>query len=132
MRTEQIRERLTKHFKDELGCVVITPNQWGWAQSHIDPRWRFGWMPPVAPDSDTIFFCPELLDRITEALDEDDLDSYLLVIELYLDRCLAHRDWPIEEIDRAVESELHEHAPFALTLWSETDARALDAQIVSS
>jgi hypothetical protein len=130
-RTEQVRERLGRHLRD-LGCVPVTPNRWAWAESQFPQRWRFGWMPPLTPESNVIFFCPELLAEITAALGDEDFDTYLLVIEIYLDYCLVHRDKTIEEVDRIVESELHQKAPFALELWNHTDARALDLHIVST
>jgi hypothetical protein len=136
-RTDQITERLTQHVQS-MGHAVVTPDRASWASYPLPARFKFGWMPPV-PLSDRadeeqliVSFCPELLDVLTEHLDDDLFDTYLTALETYIDLHIAWHGQPPSAINKVVEDTLYEQAPAALELVNLVELRALDQGLVST
>lgn len=130
MRRDEIGNRLTNSFAG-VGLTTVKMSKEEWDRFGPEPRWRFGWVPPLATGtSGLVVVCPELIDRITAELDDDDLDSYLLVIEAWVICTQQYPGRSADEIDGIVQSELYDNARFALRLWSTTDAKALDSGVV--
>lgn len=133
-RTFTIAHRLLGSFGDHE-CITVTIPMAAWQQI---PPWRFGWMPPLRgqrwPDGQSetvVVFSPELMSRVTESLDDDQLDTYLTVVETVVLAHLASPTTPSADLMRSVEDRIYAASPNALNLWSETDARAVDCGIVS-
>jgi hypothetical protein len=89
----------------------------------------FGYaMPGSGPERELVFrFDPDVLSAQTRHLDDDRFVYYLDVLEFVADTHITLCDRPYEEQLRAVEDELYDRARGSLRLWSEVQARALDA-----
>lgn len=131
-----IRNTLTAHILENLGCAVVCPSKEIVTQFPVDGH-LFGWFPPMPladENSDLLIvsFCPELMAEITEWLTDDQLLMYLATIEALLSGyCDALQKGTSSEAARErVESEIFDASPEALTLFTEVEMRALDAGIV--
>jgi hypothetical protein len=135
MRDAEIAERLERAFRDDFGCAVAVVTAETWQGLPLEPRFRFGYMPPVAitnaGDSFVISVSAELIDRVTGDLDEFLLDQYLTAVEAFVGAHLMDPAESVDETIKRVEDQLYEQAPEALALMSQVEANAIDAGIVS-
>ena len=134
-RKDAIRNRLAGYLLEDQGCAVVCPSKEAVQLVPIDGH-LFGWFPPMPlddnPDLPIVSICPELIAETTEWLDNDQLDTYLVVVEAllagYVDALRA--GITPEAAREQIESGLFETNPDALALCSEVELRALDAGIV--
>lgn len=135
MRANLIAERLTQAFRGDFGCAVAVVEAATWLLLPVEPRFRFGYMPPVpvtnVGDQFLVSLSAELIDRVTVDLDDDTLDAYLTAVEAFVGAHLMSPDKSSDETMRYVENELYEKAPDALALMTEVEAQAIDAGIVA-
>ena len=133
MRARQIEQRLVLLLRDELRCRVEIASAHAWRLLPVEPRYRFGYGPPVLTQPATVVvrFSPELLDEITCWLSDDDLDIYLMAVETFLAAHLVLRDLTSDEIMQRLENELLDDAPRALQLMSTVELRAIDDGLVA-
>lgn len=134
MRDTAIQDRLVQLFRDELGHTTVSVDRETWAKMPLLPRFRFGYMPPVPYTNErekfVVSFCPELIDAVTETLDDDDLDTYLNAVEAFVAGHLMLPDTKSEDVMRHVEDQLLAEAPDALAFMTDVELRAIDAGIV--
>lgn len=135
MRVEHIAARLTRSFRGDFGCAVALVPEKTWSDMPIEPRFRFGYMPPlpiVALSGESLVcVCPELIDRVTASLDDDMLDVYLTAVEAFVGAHLMNAGETSDQVMARVETELYEQAPEALALMSAVEATAIDDGIVA-
>lgn len=133
-RNSLIKRRLTKHFRDDLGLVVLAADLSTWRRVRIAPRYRFGWAPPLEiPNGLLVMFCPELLAMVTEGLDDDDFDRYLTMVETYIDAFVWKGEEGVDgDVEKFVEDLLHAKAPSSLLMMLEVEARAIDRGLIAS
>jgi hypothetical protein len=135
VRAPEISERLIAHFRGEMGWQVIEVDAATWRGLPVEPRFRFGWMPPVPLTNDpespvVVTLSPDLLDEITKWLTDELLDNYLTTLEAFIDAYVWKRKLPPDEVMRFVEDELLVKAPSALQLMSEVEAEAISDGLV--
>jgi hypothetical protein len=133
-RREVITRRLAGHILEDLRCATVTPSQASWAAYDLQGPYRFGWMPPVQVEDDVpallVAFCPELLTSTTMWLDDEQLDTYLTVIETFIDGFVAYFKEPTDMVYQRVQNQLYENCPEALALVTAVELRALDEGLV--
>lgn len=134
MRSDLIAERLERSFREDFQCAVSVVTAETWRGLPLEPRFRFGYMPPVpvtnVGDSFLVSVSAELIDEVTAGLDDELLDVYLTAVETFVG---AHLMLPAESTDetvKRVEDDLYERAPESLELMTEVEANAIDAGII--
>jgi hypothetical protein len=129
-----IRDRLCAHLLDDCGCAVVCPPEEAWTTFPVAGHHRFGWLPPAPIDDDErlllVSFCPGLLAQITAWLTDAELEVFLSVLVAFLDAYIDGFGGDNDEIRRQVENRLTNEYRDALALFSQVEARALDAGIV--
>lgn len=134
MRSEQIAERLGRSFREVPGVSLAVVSADEWALLPLEPRFRFGYLPPIAVtesgESWLVSVSPALIARVTEALDDDLLDVYLTGLEAFVLAHLMNDDESVDEAIRRVEDQLWTQAPEALALMSSVEAAAIDRGVV--
>lgn len=133
-RRKAITHRLAEHILVDLRCAAVAPSKQSWVSYDLHAPYRFGWMPPVQVIDDQpallVSFCPELVAETTMWLSDEQLDTYLTVIESFIDALVAQFTEPPTEVYTRIQDVLYEKAPEALALVSMVEARALDDGIV--
>jgi hypothetical protein len=134
-RRDDIRNRLAAHLLEGRGVAVVCPSTVAMATYPV--AGSFGWFPPMPIEEGNselliVTFSPELLAEMTESLTYEELDTYLRVVEMFLDRYIEaiERGEDGNEAREQAESELLDTEPEALALFSEVEARALDTGLV--
>lgn len=134
-RRDDIRNRLAAHLLEEQGCAVVCPDKDSMTAFPVTGH-LFGWYPPMPIEDDPnvllVAFSPELIAELTSHLTDEQLDSYLRVVETILDGYIEAIETgvPAAIARERIESALFDTDPDALTLLSEIEARALDTGIV--
>lgn len=125
-RSPEIEARLVHHCHDVLGCTVELRTRAEWFEE-TTPH-LFGWTSPVRRDDGTpgLALSPELIDQMTEHLDDSDLHRFLTVIETYIDAHVAYLGDDPDQVKRDIENKLYTVAPSSLRLFSEVELRALN------
>lgn len=133
-RRDDIRNRLGAHLMEERGVAVMcTSSQ---AMGNYPVAGQFGWFPPMPIDDDPnlliVTFSAELIADITAWLTNEQLDTYLGVVEMFLDAYIEAMESGTDanEARERAESELFDTDPDALALLSQVEARALDSGLV--
>lgn len=134
-RRDDIRNRLAAFLLEERCVAVACVPSKTMADRPVIGH-LFGWFPPMPIEDNAdllvVTFSPELIADITEWLTDEQLDTYLGVVEMFLDGYIGAIESGTDTREARVrtESELFDSDPDALTLFSEIEARALDLGIV--
>lgn len=135
-RSTAIRDRLVGHCRKlSILCSEIPASDWPALPLALE--YRYGWMPPIdlealqVEDNLIAIISPELLARTTAHLDDVELQTYLMVLELIIDLYVQHQGTAVEEIAELVDNTLWDQAPDALRLRLEVEAHAMDEGIVT-
>lgn len=134
MRSELIAERLGRSFREVPGCSLAVVSADEWLRLPVEPRWRFGYLPPIevteSGESWLVSVSPALIAEVTRELDEDLLDVYLTGLEALVLAHLMVEGESSEEAVKRVEDQLYEQAPDALALMLSVEAEAIDRGVV--
>lgn len=134
-RTTQISDRLVAYFRDTLHIRSSSIPAEDWKGLAVYPGYRFGWLPPLDLTEEGIdeliaITSPELIAKVTAELNDDQLDTYLTVVEAMMAAFVERRGEPTEAVERAVEDLLYAEAADAILLRHETEAGAIDRGII--
>lgn len=134
MRSELIAERLGRSFREVPGCSLAVVSAEEWLRLPVEPRWRFGYLPPIevteSGESWMVSVSPALIALVTEGLSEDLLDVYLTGVEALVLAHLMVEGETSEETMKRVEDHLYDNAPDALALMLSVEAAAIDRGVV--
>lgn len=126
-RVDLITRRFTEHFED-IGAVPIpkTLTEWEEVEPRTNLRISLGFRRPT-PDTDGVaIFCPELVARQTEHLDDDELTQYLDAVQWTVDLETTLYEHDLEEATQMADAALAEKAPGSLRLLTEVQMAWLD------
>lgn len=120
---------MTDLFGSTLDCRLAVLSRREWRILDIEPRFRFGYMPPTSPATEMpilVSFAPELIDAVTASLSDNEFDIYLTAVETLVAAYLMKPGWTPDEVMRWVEDQLMNDAPSALELMTNIEMNALD------
>lgn len=127
-----LRLRILTAFNDhakEVESEVIACDRASFDHLPEDSHKLFGWLPPVLEGRVFVVrYCPEIIAEQLEGLENHQVSDYLLTLTFSWDLHITNFESSREEREALINRCLYDIAPKSMSLLSEIQMRALDAQ----